>query len=360
MEDVKFNLENIDKTFVQFKVGAKITGTVSHKIKEGCVINIGGKKDAYIPYEDLNGEELELGSTVEAVVVNTRDENTNAVVLSKKKADDIRKGNEMIGNLKVGDETKLVITEVVSGGLISKIGTFTAFIPASQVSVRRTDMSKYLNEQVTAVVLEIDMVAQKVIASMRAFEEKVKLNAEQAFWGAIYEGKLVRGTVARVTDFGVFVTVDGVDCLVHNSEVTYNRNEDWKSILEVGKEYEFKVIKLDKDAKRVSLSYKALKENPLTAEYAKYNVGDVVEGTVKKILAFGAIIDLGNGVDGMLHIKEASAFYVKNIYEVAKVGQTLKLKVIAVDTENLKISLSLKALQEDELNKYMSTEGDNK
>ncbi len=354
MEDIKFSLENIDKTFVQFKVGAKVDGEVVASTGDGYIINIGGKKDAIVPFDDLKGEALEIGQQIEAVVIKTRDELTGAVILSKTKADDIKKGNEIIGNLKVGDETSLVIINAVNGGLISKIGTFSAFIPASQVSVHRIDLSTYVNKQVQVIILEIDLANNKVIASIRAYEDKEKQTAEQNFWSSIFEGKVVKGKVVRIVDFGVFVNVNGFDCLVHSSEISYDRSVNWREVLKDGEEYEFKVIKLEPENHKVSLSYKAMSENPLVSEYAKFKVDQVVEGTVKKILPFGAIIDLGNGVDGMLHIKEASAFYVKNIYEVAKVDQVLTLKVIEVDSDRLRISLSLKAMQMDELNKYMA------
>lgn len=359
MDEEKFSLESIDKTFVTFKVGAKVTGTVVSSTADGYIINIGGKKDAIVPFDDLKGQELAVGSEIEAVVTNTRNDN-GAVELSKSKADDIRKSDELIGTLKVGDPVSLIILSANNGGLVSKLGAFSVFIPGSQVSIRRTDSRQYVNQQVTANVLEIDLANNKIVASMRSFEEKQKMDTEDRFWSAIFVNKIVKGKVNHFTDFGAFVEVDGKECLVHNKEVSYNQNEKAQDLLKIGEEYDFKVVSADRETGRVGLSLKALQENPMKERYAKYEVGQTVEGTVRKILPFGAIIELGEGVEGLLHVKEASFYYVKNVYEVAKVGQVLTLKVIDVDKDNLKISLSLKALQEEDAAKYMSIDTEKK
>lgn len=349
--DEKFNLESIDKTFTRFKVGAKVDATVVDTLKAGVLCNIGGKKDGLVPFgagEDEVIQNLKVGDTFEAIIVNTKDE-SGAVILSKLKADEIKRGNEIVGNLEVGSEVKLIITSATRSGLNSNLGAFNVFIPYSQISSRRVDnnLENYVNKQVDAVVLEIDLLNKQLICSIRAYEENIRIATENAFWEAMFENKVVTGKVVRFTDFGAFVNVNGVDCLVHNSEASFNREEKASDVFELDKEYEFKVIKLDRENKRVSLSYKALQTNPLVEKIKTVKVGDVVSGTVKKILPFGAIVTFGDGLEGMLHVKEASHFYVKNVYEVAKVGQTLELKVIDVDAENCKVSLSLKAMQEE-------------
>lgn len=348
--DEKFNLDMIDRTFVRFAVGSKVIGQVVALIQDGYVINIGGKKDGFIPYEDC--EELKEGDEIEAVIMSTHNEN-GAILLSKKKADEIKKGSELVGNLKVGDDTEIVVTSATNNGLISRVGNVSVFIPASQVSSHRTDIRKYVGEKVNVQILEIDLSTNKIIASIKAYEKQERLTKEKAFWDSMYEDKIVNGIVSHFTDFGAFIKVNGFDCLLHNSEASYEMDKKASDVLEINKEYEFKVIKVDKDNKKVSLSLKSLQDNPLIEKYKKYSVGDIVEAKVKKILPFGAILTIQDGVDGMLHIKEASAFYIKNIYEVAKVGEVLKVKIIECDPEKMKISFSLKALQMDELSGYI-------
>lgn len=349
--DEKFDLDSIDKTFTRFKVGAKVNATVVAKLKSGLLVNIGGKKDGLIPFCDEENkaiQDVNIGDSFEAIIVSTKDE-SGAVVLSKQKADDLRIGNEIANTLAVGNETELIITSATKAGLVSKLGTFEVFIPYSQISYGRIDnnLQNYVNKQFKAIVLEIDLIRHKIVASIRAYEEHEKLSAEEAFFSSIYENKVVTGKVIRFTDFGAFVNVGGVDCLCHNSEVSYEKNKKASDVLELDKSYDFKVIKLDKENKKVSLSYKALQVNPIVEKLKAYKVGDVVNGEVKKILPFGAIVAFGDGLEGLLHVKEASHFYIRNVYEVAKVGQKMDFKIIEIDPESNKVSLSLKALQEE-------------
>ena len=349
--DEKFNLENIDKTFTSFKVGAKVEANVVAILKNGILLNIGGKKDGFIPFceeEEKALEEIKVGDSFEAIITNTKDE-SGSIILSKQKADYLRWGNEVVNGLKVGDNTNIIITSTTKAGLISNIGNFEVFIPFSQISSKKVDnnLSNYVNKQITATVLEIDLIKQKIIMSIKAYEQKLKIDAENAFWQSIFENKIVNGIVVRFTNFGAFVNVNGVDCLLHNLEASYDKTKTAEEVLELNKSYDFKVIKCDRENKKVSLSLKALQENPLTNKIKKLKIGDVVEGEVKKILSFGAVIKFGDNIEGLLHIKEASHYYVKNIYEVAKVGQKLNLKIINIDAEKNKVSLSLKALQEE-------------
>lgn len=362
--DEKFNLETIDKTFTYFKVGSKVNASVVAILKNGVLVNIGGKKDGFIPFCEEESKALtdvKVGEEFEAIITNTKDE-SGCIILSKEKADYIRWGNEVVNGLKVGDNTNIIITNKNKAGIISKIGAFEVFVPYSQISSKKIDnnLDNYINKQFTATILEIDLIKKKIIASIKAYEDKQKIDLETAFWQSIFENKIVTGTVIRFTEFGAFVNVNGVDCLLHNTEASYDKNKTARDIFEIEKEYEFKVIKCDKENKRVSLSYKALQENPLTAKVALLKVGDVVEGEVKKILPFGAVIMLQNEVEGLLHIKEASHFFVKNIYEVAKVGQKLTLKIINIDYKANKVSLSLKAMQEEpEVVKLVNSVTDN-
>jgi len=346
----KFDMSLIDETFRSYKNGELVKAKVVLNTKDMVVVNIGGKKDGYILKNELESKALEnvkVGDNFDAIITNTSGEN-GMVELSKAKAEAMIRGNTIASGLNVGDTAKIVITDSNNSGLISKLGEYRVFVPFSQITNRKVDnnLKNYINKQLTAVVLEVNHEEKKIIMSSRAYEEKEQISLENAFWQATFENKVVSGKVVRFTDFGAFVNVDGVDCLVHNSEVSYDRDKKAEEVLELGKTYNFKVIKLDRENKRVALSYKALLENPLKEKLANLHVGDVVKGTVKKILPFGALLDIGNGVEGLLHVSEASQTFVKNIYEVAKVGQELEVKIIKIDMDALKVSLSLKAMQE--------------
>ncbi len=349
--DEKFDLDSIDRTFTRFKMGAKVQATVVQRLKSALLVNIGGKKDGIIPFsaeEDDCIADLKVGDVFDAIIVSTKDE-SGAVVVSKKKADELKKGNELVNDLQVGDAVDLIIVGYNRAGLISNLGSFEVFIPASQISIRHIEYNfeNYVNKQLRAVVVEIDLLAKKIIASIKAFEEGERLDVENAFWQSIFENKIVKGKVVRFTDFGAFVNVAGVDCLVHNSEVSWEKSKTARDELELEKTYEFRVLRCDRENKRVALSFKSLQENPLTEKIKSLNVGDVVHGEVKKILPFGAIVNFKDDLTGLLHVKDASHYYVKNIYEVAKLRQQLDLKIIEIDVENSKVSLSLKAMQQE-------------
>lgn len=349
--DDKFDLESIDRTFTRFKVGSKVSAKVIEILKSGVLVNIGGKKDGLIPFSETENEALKdvkKGDEFDAIIVSTKDE-SGAIILSKEKADSIRRGNEIVNGLKVGDNCDIIIVSARKSGLLSKLGSFEVFVPYAQISSTKIDnnLQNYVNKQFKAVVLEIDLIKQQIIASIRAYEEHKKIDDETAFFNSTFENKIVTGKVVRFVDFGAFVEVGGVDCLLHNSEVSYDKTKKASDVLELGKTYDFRVIKFDRENKKVSLSYKALQENPLTSKIKKLKIGEVVSGEVIKILPFGAIIRFGDNIEGLLHVKEASHYYVKNIYEVAKVGQKLDLKIIDIDENNNKVSLSLKAMQEE-------------
>ncbi|MDR0850439.1 MAG: S1 RNA-binding domain-containing protein [Christensenellaceae bacterium] len=346
----KFDVESINQTFMSYKSGQMIDATLVSFLGDGAVVNIGGKKDGFIKNSELENKALEktkAGDSFQVVIISTKDE-SGMIIVSKAKADAIVTGNALLGELKVGDTTKFIITDETKNGLISALGSFRVFIPYSQISNRRIDSLKnYINKQVDAAILEIDMANNSIIASIKAIEEKELQTKETAFWNAIFENKVVSGKVVRFAEFGAFIDVDGVDCLVHNSEASYDHSKKASDVLELSKEYQFRVIKVDRVGKKVSLSIKALEPNPMEAKIKKVKVGDVVEGKVERILPFGAVISFGEGLEGLLHVKEASHYYVKNVYEVAKVGQTLTLKIISIEPETFKIGLSLKALQEE-------------
>lgn len=349
--DDKFDLESIDRTFTKFKVGSKVSAKVIEILKSGVLVNIGGKKDGLIPFSDTENEALKdvkKGDEFDAIIVSTKDE-SGAIILSKEKADSIRRGNEIVNGLKVGDNCDIIIVSARKFGLLSKLGSFEVFVPYAQISSTKIDnnLQNYVNKQFKAVVLEIDLIKQQIIASIRAYEEHKKIDDETAFFNSTFENKIVAGKVVRFVDFGAFVEVGGVDCLLHNSEASYDKTKKASDVLELGKTYDFRVIKFDRENKKVSLSYKALQENPLTSKIKKLKIGEVVLGEVIKILPFGAIIRFGDNIEGLLHVKEASHYYVKNIYEVAKVGQKLDLKIIDIDENSTKVSLSLKAMQEE-------------
>ena len=339
-----------ESTFTSYAKGKLLKGKVLTVNSLGIVVNIGGKKDGFIENSQIKAEELasiKAGDEVYALVLDSTAGENGCILLSKIKADEVVKSDEVALTVKEGDEFELVIDAAVKGGLVAKLGSFRVFIPLSHVSTRFIkDLSVYVGKQFKATVLEIDHLEKKITASMKASAEREKNKVESAFWDSIFTNKIVKGTVKRFAAFGAFVDVDGVDCLAHISDLSYDKIAEPSAVLELDKTYDFKVLSVDKETKRVSLGLKQLMPHPSEELYKKYSVGQVVKGKVIKLFPFGAFIELEKNVDGLLHLSEASHIYIKNISEVAKVGDELEVKIIGMDIENRKISFSLKALQE--------------
>lgn len=343
----KMTIEMVDSTFAKFQVGKLIKGTIVLIREEGAVINIGGKGDAFIYNEDLiNKNNIEIGEEINAIVVDKKDEN-GYIKLSQKRADEIIKSNDLVSKLSIGDKINVLISSITKGGLIAKLGDYTVFIPQSQVEFQyRNNLKIYSNKNVDCLIVDIDLMSKKLVASIRAFIQKEKIDKENAFWSGIYEDKLVKGTVKRFVDFGAFISVNGKDCLLHNSDVGY-LGEKAKDIFEINKEYEFVVLKTNKEEGRISLGYKQLYEDPRVKKFEKYNEGDTVKGIVSKIMEYGAFIKLEENVEGLLHNNEAG-YDIKHITQVCKVGDELEVKIIAINKDDFKISLSINALNDYE------------
>lgn len=351
-EDVKFDLSAIDNTFKRYKTGEIVTSKIVSENSDGIIVNIGGKKDGYIKLDDQEREafkNFDMTSTFDTVITSVQNDD-GVIYVSKARADALREGNTLLGSLSIGDNVKFIVTQTNNSGLISNVGSYRLFVPFSQISNKRVDnnLNNYINKQLIGTILEIDKEDKKVVASVKTYERQDQLSQEQAFWEAIFINKVVKGKVVRFTDFGAFVNIGGVDCLVHNNEASYDRDKKASEILELNKEYNFRVINVDKDAKRVSLSYKALQENPLLPKLQKLNVGDTFMCEVTKILPSFAIVKFGEGLEGRLGAKDISYDFSKKISDVVHVGDKIELKLINVDLEKLRVDLSLIAMMATE------------
>ena len=342
--------EMFESTFTNYSKGKILKGKVVAINSLGIVLNIGGKKDGFIENNQISAEELasvKVGDEISAVVLDSVSGENGCISMSKIKADYTIKSDGVIANVKEGDEIEILIEAAVRGGLVSKLGSFKVFVPMSQISIRFIkDLEVYVGKQFKATVTEINHLEKSVTASMKQSAEREKNRVESSFWDSIFTNKIVEGKVKRFTAFGAFVDVDGFDCLAHISDLSYDKIENPADVLELDKTYNFKVLSIDKETKRVSLGYKQLMAHPHAELIKKYEVGQVVKAKVVKLFPFGALLEVEKNVEGLLHLSEASHIYIKNITEVANVGDELEVKIISIDLESRKISFSLKALQE--------------
>ena len=215
------------------------------------------------------------------------------------------------------------------------------FVPIAEISHTTKDVRRTVGKQFEAVATEIDKDKKSIIASIKLLEDKIKETNETLFWNSIFINKVVRGKVKKILPFGAFVDVGGVDCFIHISNMSYSRIGKPDEVIKEGQEYNFKVIEVDRENKKVALSLKALQESPRLLAIKELHVGAIYKGVVVKILQFGAIIKLENGATGLLHIKNATEANNKQIYEIVKLDQQVEVEVLSKDEEEERVSFKL-------------------
>lgn len=344
-------VEKLDKGPRQFKKGQKVKGEIVQIADEGIFVSLGTKKEAVIPNDQISPEEdvdavkasLKIGDKVECIVLST----DKGVTLSKKQIDELYKDDEQVEGIKAGNRFEVTIKSDVKGGLLAKLGSFTVFVPASHVRVGfANDLKQYVGKKMTLVALAdgVDEAKRKIVASHRVILEQEKKEREDNFWNNIEVGEIVEGKVLRFASFGAFVNVRGMDCLAHLSDLAWTPVSNPADVLEIGKTYEFVVLKLDRETNRISIGYKQLQPHPWQLAAEKFAPGTVVTGKVARILPYGAFVELGDGIDGLLHISNISWEWLQDINKAVKIGDELELQVIECDVENKRITLSRKAL----------------
>lgn len=345
---MEFTLDMIDQSFQGYKIGEVINASIITQTNAGIVVNIGGKNDGIISGDEVEEyKKLAKGTKLDVMVMSTKAVD-GCIAVSARRATDTVEKNVQIPNIKKGARFEATVDSASNAGLNCFFGSYKVFVPASEVEefyVR--DLNRYKGKKITLVATDFDEVRKSLVASRKIPLAADRAEAEELFWHGIYVNKIVNGVVARITDFGAFITVEGVDCLVHASEISYDRKVKTADVLKVGKEYQFRVISVDREARKVQLSYKQLQQHPFDEMAAEMRPGDVVDVEIVKILPFGAVAKLKNGLEGMIHISELThKTYVKNVHEVCKVGDNKTAQVIEIDFERRKIALSLKSLEE--------------
>ena len=350
MEGEELTFEQmLNDSFVTLHTGDVVKGTVISTAGEEVSVNLGYKSDGIIPRGEFSSDAsvvpskvVQPGDEIEVFVVRVNDGDGN-VLLSKKKVES-QKGMEEIE--KAFEEKATVtgkVVKIVKGGLIAVANGIQVFIPSSQVAGRFVeDLSVYDGTELTFNIIELDRAKHRIIGGRKALLAKEAEEKKAAVFATLEAGKKVTGTVSRITDFGAFVDLGGVDGLIHISEMSWGRISNPKEVLSEGDTVEVVVLDVDKEKSKISLSLKDVTPNPWTMAAEKYVVGSVVEGKVVRMVPFGAFIELEPGVDGLVHISQIANKRVEKPEDELKIGETIKVKVIDVNAEQKKISLSKK------------------
>ena len=343
----------IDGTLTDFDEGDLIDGTVVKIEHDEVLVDIGFKSEGVIPARELSirkdadpSEVVNLGDKIEALVLQKEDKD-GRLILSKKRAEYERAWIQVEDKFKAGEVVTGEVIEVVKGGLILDIG-LRGFLPASLVDLRRVkDLSGYLGTEIEARVIEMDRNRNNVVLSRRVLLEEGRKNERAEILEKLSKGMRLKGTVSSIVDFGAFVDLGGIDGLIHISELSWSHVNHPSEVVKVGEEVEVEVLDVDLQRERISLGLKQTTEDPWTKLVETYPVGTVVDGKVTKIVPFGAFIELGANVEGLVHISEMAMKHIDSPAQVVHVGDTVKVKVMDVNVERRRISLSMKAAAEE-------------
>ncbi|MGH0430012.1 30S ribosomal protein S1 [Bacillus mycoides] len=335
----------------ELQVGDVVTGSVTKVEEKQVLVNVGYKTDGVIPISELANvhiekasDVVELDQTLELKIIKLEDDD---LVLSKRAVDAEKAWVELQEKFNSGHVFDVTVKDIVNGGLVVDLGV-RGFIPASLVEVHYVeDFTDYKGKTLAVKIVELDREKNRVILSHKAVVELELDSKKKEAISSLKEGDIVEGTVQRLTDFGAFVNVGGVDGLVHISQISHERVEQPSEVLEQGQKVKVKVLSVDADTQRISLSIKAAQPGPWENVAGEIKAGDILEGVVKRLVTFGAFVEILPGVEGLVHVSQIANRHVKNPNEVLEMGQEVKVKVLEVHVAEKRISLSIKETLEE-------------
>ena len=345
-------LAEVEKTLKFFNDGDLIEGTVVKIDRDEVLLDVGYKTEGVIPSRELSikhdvdpNEVVNVGDGIEALVLQKEDKE-GRLILSKKRAQYERAWGD-VEKIKEADGVVTgSVIEVVKGGLIVDIG-LRGFLPASLIELRRVrDLTPYLGQEIEAKILELDKNRNNVVLSRRALLEQSQSETRSSFLTNLEKGQIRKGVVSSIVNFGAFVDLGGVDGLVHVSELSWKHIEHASEVVEVGQEVTVEVLEVDMDRERVSLSLKATQEDPWQVFARTHAIGQIAPGSVTKLVPFGAFVRVADGIEGLVHISELSDKHIELAEQVVSSGQQVFVKIIDIDLERRRISLSLKQANE--------------
>ena len=346
--------ELLEQSIKTLNTGDKVIGTVTGIGNTEVQVDLGTKHAGYIPYDEVSADPsvkpediLKVGDEIEVFVVRVNDQE-GTVQLSKKKLDGMKIWDDMAVWAEEKTTVEGTITEENKGGLVATVKGIRVFIPASQSGVAKGgDMAGQVGKTVQLKVTEVNRARRRVIGSIRAVSSESRKAAQEKIWAEIENGKKYHGTVKSLTSYGAFVDIGGVDGMVHVSELSWNRIKTPADVVKVGDEIDVYVISFDPEKRKISLGYKTAEMNPWNQFMTNYQVGDVVDAKIVKLMTFGAFAEILPGVDGLIHISQIADKRIGKPEDVLAEGQEVQVKITDVDAENKRISLSIRALLEE-------------
>jgi len=342
---------NYAATMVAFEEGDVVSGKVVRIDKDEVLVDIGYKAEGVIPSNELSirksvdpHEEVELGEEIDALVL-TKEDAEGRLILSKKRARFEKAWRRIEIAADSGEPVEGSVIEVVKGGLILDLGV-RGFLPASLVDIRRVhNLDEFMGQTLECKVIELNRSRNNVVLSRRAVLEEERKEVREQILGRLEPGQVVEGKISNIVDFGAFVDLDGIDGLIHISELSWSHVNHPSEVVAIGDTVRIKVLDIDRDRQRISLGLKQTQEDPWQRVISTHRPGDVLEGTVTKVVAFGAFVEILPGVEGLVHISELADHHVENPSEVVEPGAKLNVKILEIDEERRRLSLSIKRVE---------------
>ena len=352
-----------DRTLTNFSEGDVVSGTVVRVDKDEILVDIGYKSEGVIPISELSirrsvnpDEEVTVGDQIDALVLQKEDAD-GRLILSKKRARFEKAWRRIEAAAESGEPVEGAVIEVVKGGLIIDLGV-RGFLPASLVDIRRVqDLDEYRDQTLRCKVIELNRSRNNVVLSRRAVLEEERREQRQQILDRLSPGAEVEGVISNIVDFGAFVDLDGIDGLIHISELSWSHVNHPSEVLEIGQTVKVKVLDVDRDRQRISLGLKQTQTDPWQRVIDETHQGDVVVGRITKVVTFGAFAEILSGVEGLVHISELADHHVENPRDVVNQGDEVNVKVIEIDAERRRLSLSLKRVEAGETVKRIEMDG---
>lgn len=352
-DDINFE-EALEQSFKKVHTGERVKGYIAAVNNSEAIVDIGTKHTGYVPLSELTDDQtkkpsdiVSVGEEVDLIVTKINDQE-GIVTLSKKKVDELV-GFDNISKAKEEDAVlDGVVLNVVKGGILVSVDGVRVFVPASQTGLGRDkNLDELLKQKVQIKIIEVNESRRRAVGSIKAVAKAQREAAKAAFWETAEIGKVYKGEVKSLTNYGVFVDLGGIDGMVHISELSWGRIKHPSQVVKVGDILEVYIKELDKESGRISLGFKKAEDNPWVKFQNNYNVGDVVKATIVSITPFGAFAQIIEGVDGLIHISQIADKRVDNVNDVLSVGQEVDVKITEIDLDKKRISISIRALLDD-------------
>ena len=343
---------NYEATFRPIEEGEVVTGHVVRIDKDEVLVDIGYKSEGVIPANELSirksvdpNDEVHLGEEVDAIVM-TKEDQDGRLIMSKKRARFEKAWRRIETAAESGEPVEGTVIEVVKGGLIIDLGV-RGFLPASLVDIRRVpNLDEYMGTKIETKVIELNRSRNNVVLSRRAVLEEERKEVRQQILDGLQPGLVVDGQISNIVDFGAFVDLDGIDGLIHISELSWSHVNHPSEILTIGDTVKVKVLDIDRDRQRISLGLKQTQEDPWQRIVDTYNVNDELDGKVTKVVTFGAFVEILDGVEGLVHISELAPHHVESPREIVHPGDEIRVRILEIDSERRRLSLSAKRVED--------------